>query len=249
MKLFLELNRIDNMFNRYGTKGVFLSFQDSGEANRFFNVYTADYGKIKLFARSIRKKESKLRFGTGFFFLNEIEFIEGKNYRTLTDVKIIDDYWLIRKSLMPSALAYKACQDIDLLVKDKEQDTNIWLLFTGFLKEINKKESEVGLSAYFHFVWKLFSFLGYHPEIEKCVFCRKIIKTPPFYFSASEGGAVGSCCFQKNEDAKEITETSIGLLKVFSRKELIFPNQEINNKTKKELQEIGDNYLKHLSSR
>jgi len=237
------------MFNRYKTRGIFLKSEDRGEADRILTAYTENFGKIKIFAKSIRKEESKLRFGTGFFFLNEIEFIEGKNRKTLTDVRIINSYKSIRRDLTASALAYKACEDIDALVKEGEKDDNIWRLLALFLERINQRGKEDGLSPYYHFLWKLFSFLGYHPETDRCLFCRKKIESPPFYFSAIDGGIIGFCCFQKARDPEKTGKEAIELIRVFSKRGFIFPAVNIGGGAGREVEKISEDYLKHLSSK
>ncbi len=236
------------MFSRHRTKGVFLKSQDRGESDRFFTVYTSDFGKVNLFAKSIRKRESKLRFGTSFSFLNEIEFIEGKNYKTLTDIRIIDDYKLTRKNLSACTLAHKACEDVDLLTREEEKDRNVWLLLNTFLKRINCKE-EMSISIYLCFIWKLFSFLGYKPELEQCVICSQKIKGNLFYFSAVEGGLVGPCCLEKANSPIAVTMKIIDLMKLFSKREFIFSEPEKGNHLENEIWVLSEDYLQNLSYR
>ncbi|KPJ55867.1 hypothetical protein AMJ49_06190, partial [Parcubacteria bacterium DG_74_2] len=63
---------------------------DQGEWDRIFIIYTRDFGKLKVLARAERKIKSKLRAGLELFYLSEIEFIQGKNYKTLTNAVLIE---------------------------------------------------------------------------------------------------------------------------------------------------------------
>ena len=237
------------MFNRYKTRGIFLTSKDRGESNRFLTAYTERFGKIKIFAKSIRKKESKLRFGAGFFFLNEIEFIEGRNYRTLTDIKIIDNYENVRKNLTSIAFACKACDDLNVLVKEEEKDERTWSLLENFFKDLNQNKKYLPeFMIYFRFIWKLFSFSGYNPELYHCVFCSKKIERNGIFFSFQEGGIVGNCCFQKEKDFFLVSENVIKTLRILiNEKESIISKLKIDSQTKKELENLTEKYLKHLT--
>ncbi len=238
------------MFNRYKTKGVFLVLENRGESSKFLTAYTKDFGKIKLFGKSIRKKESKLKFGAGIFILNEIEFIEGRNYRTLTDIKIIDNFKRIKKDLIKTIYAHRACEELDILTREEEKDEKIWVLLKFFLENLDQKEVPDKSLIYYYFVWNLFSLLGYAPELYNCVFCFKSIKKEPVYFSFKNGGIVGSCCFKKDGDILLISEDEIKILRILigKDKKISFNRIKIDLKTKKNLENLTKKYLNHLET-
>ena len=108
---------------------------DLREADQLFTVYTEDFGKIKVLGRAIRKINSKLRGGAGLFYLSEIEFIQGKTHKTLTDAILIDKFSNIRKDLGKLRIIYQIAAIIDKLVIKEEKDANIWEL----LSEVSRK--------------------------------------------------------------------------------------------------------------
>ncbi len=238
------------MFNRYKTESVFLTLKDRGESNKFLTAYTKDFGKIKIFAKAIRKKESKLRFGVAVFILNEIEFIEGRSYRTLTDVKILDNFKEIKKDLIKTIYAHKACEELDMLTREEEKDEEIWTLFKSFLKDLDQKEVSGKSLVYYYFIWNLFSLLGYSPELYNCVFCSKKVKKGPVYFSFKEGGITGSCCFKKEEDIFLIGEDEIKALRILieGKEKRNFKGIKISLQTKKNLENLTEKYLNSLSA-
>ncbi len=237
------------MFNRYKTESVFLTLKDRGESNKFLTAYTKDFGKINVFAKAIRKKESKLRFGASIFILNEIEFIEGKNYRTLTDVKILDNFKEIKKDLIKTIYAHKACEELDMLTREEEKDEKIWTLLKSFLKNLDQKEVSDKFLVYYCFIWNLFSLLGYSPELYNCVFCSKKIEKEPVYFSLKEGGIVGSCCFEKEENIFLIDEDEIKTLRILmeGKEKRSFRRIKISLQTKKSLENLTEKYLNYLA--
>src|SRR3989344_8727154 len=78
------------MTTYYKTKGFVLKKNDRSEADRIFTIFTDDFGKIEIRARAIRKITSKLRAGIDVFYFSEVEFIQRKNHKTLTDAVAIE---------------------------------------------------------------------------------------------------------------------------------------------------------------
>ena len=70
----------------YRTQGFILKKTDRGEADQILTIYTKDFGKLEILGKAIRKIKSKLRSGADLFYFSEIEFIQGKAYKTLTDI-------------------------------------------------------------------------------------------------------------------------------------------------------------------
>jgi DNA repair protein RecO (recombination protein O) len=217
------------MFNRYRTQAFFLKEKERGENDKIFTAYTEDFGLITLFAKGVRKKEAKLRFGTSFFSLKEIEFIEGRQYRTLTDIQIVEKYDSARKNLEKNALIVRALQEIDSLIKQEEKDEKIWKLLKSFFREINQAE-KCFLSFYFHFIWKSFSFLGYSPKLD---FCSQD-------FSSTEGGLIKQ---DFSNQGIKVSKKIIDMLRVFSEESFNFKEIEINDQEKKELKELTEKYF------
>lgn len=84
------------MTTRYKTKVFVFKKNNINESDRMFSVFSDNFGRLDIFAKAIRKPVSKLRSGIDIFFLSEIEFIQGKNRKTLTDavaVKKFDGIW------------------------------------------------------------------------------------------------------------------------------------------------------------
>lgn len=80
------------MFVHHRTKAIVLKKVDRKEADQLFTLYTEDFGKLTVLGRAIRKISSKLRSGIEIFYLSEIEFIQGKAYKILTDAVLIEKF-------------------------------------------------------------------------------------------------------------------------------------------------------------
>ena len=190
------------MFTHYRTQGFFLKKEEQGEANRLFTVFTRDFGKLKIFGRAIRKIKSKLRAGSEIFSLSEIEFIQGKAYKTLTDTVLIDRFKNIKENPEKLETALQIAKALDSFLGEEEKDDEIWQLLKETLQRLNDYPLQtIGHSLIYHyFFWNLVSILGYKPELYHCSVCQKKLFPRNLYFSSKEGGVICESCFQKMDE-------------------------------------------------
>jgi len=165
------------MFVHYRAYGLIFKKEDRAEADQLFTVYTKDFGKLEILGRAIRKISSKLRSGAEIFYLSEIEFIQGKTHKTLTDAILIEKFENLKNNLNKLKIAYKISQVLDNLVSGQEPDEKIWQLLNETFGKLNKLEiSNLKLELlYYYFFWNLVSLLGYRPEISNCTIQGKKI--------------------------------------------------------------------------
>lgn len=156
----------------YRTQGFFLKKSAKGETDESFVIYTKNFGKLKILGKAIRKITSKLRGGAELFYLSDIEFIQGKTRKTLTDAALIDNFKNIRQNLEKLRSAYQIVGVLDELVSKEEKDEQIWGLLLEVLEKLNNSCLTAGRGKleiiYYYFFWNLVSLLGYKPEINNC---------------------------------------------------------------------------------
>ena len=182
----------------YRTLGLIIKKQDRGEADQVFTVYTKDFGKLEILGKAIRKIKSKLRGGTELFYLSEIEFIQGKTFKTLTDAILINRSPLLRGELERLEAAYKIAELSDKFIEGEERDEKIWELLNRVFQEINNLQTAVSnlQLLYCYFLWNFLSLLGYQPELYTCFVCQQKLTPGKLYFVPKEGGIVCASCFR-----------------------------------------------------
>jgi len=187
------------MFIHYRTEGIVLKEVERGEADRLLTIYTKDFGKIEVFGKAIRKINSKLRSGIQLNCFSEIEFIEGKFHKTLTDSIIIDKFSRIKQSPAKLKIAYRIGETADELLKKEEKDERIWKLISTVFRLLDKSDLDNDQLAviYYFFFWNLISILGYKPELYFCASCRKKLKSVQLHFNCLEGGVICPDCLKK----------------------------------------------------
>lgn len=241
------------MFTHYRTKGIFLKQEGKGEADQLLTVFSEDFGKIEVLGRAVRKITSKLRSGADIFYLSEIEFIQGKNYKTLTDALVIEKFENIRNNPEKLETAYRIVEILDFLTGYEEQDQKIWKLLRENLDFLNNLIIQPfnHLSFYFFF-WQLISILGYYPELYHCSVCGKKLLPEIFYFSPKDGGVVCWQCFKNFEaeskkQAEEIKVNTVKVLRLLPQKPIrAFVKIKLEKKEMENLERISELYLDFL---
>lgn len=234
------------MFIHYRTQGIIIEKEDRGEADQLLTIYTKDFGKLEILGKAIRKISSKLRSGVDLFYLSEIEFIQGKTYRTLTDSILIEKFEQIRTDLKRLKIAHNISDFLDKLVNFQEQDEKIWQL----LNESFKKLKDCSLLTvncsliYYYFFWRLLSILGYQPEIYHCPSCQRKLIPEKLYFSPKEGGVICQNCFKEKKSGKEIKTETIKILRViFEGNWQILLKLKMNQTYLNSIKDISEEYL------
>lgn len=234
----------------YRTPGFVLRKIDFGEADRFYEIFTKEFGKIELLAKGVRKISSKLKSCLEPFGLIELEFIQGRRYRTLTDVWQKRPFSSLRDELGRMQLAFAINVLPAKLLKGEEKDEAVWQLLEETFKRLDSPSFAKGPKAdtyhliYYYFFWHFVSLLGYAPELQKCGRCLREITPSKLFFMASEGGVLCSSCKRRGEAEEGLSLNTLKLLRLILRKDwLLLRRVKVSPQDLEELAAVSGNYL------
>lgn len=206
------------MFTYHRTKGFILATTDVGESNQLLTVFSRDFGKIDILGRAIRKTPAKLRSGAQLFYLVNLEFIEGRTYKTLTDVLPENKFINVRHSLGRLSYAYKMAEAVCETTASEEEDQKMFSLIDEVFIVLNqealtRREAQL---LHLYFEWKLLGLAGYDPELFLCLRCSKKINPGRIFFDAKRGGLAHGGCFSAppKESTIQIAENEIKILRL-----------------------------------
>lgn len=198
----------------YRTQGFIFKKEDRLEADCWLTVFTQDFGRIVILARALRKINSKLRSQSPLFSFLEIEFVQGKNRKTLTDARIIIDFPSTKREPEKLKVAYKMASVFEESIKGEEQDAllldHIKESFALLEKEDSLKADAVGE----YFFWNLMAILGYAPELKKCVVCAGALVENQLYFSYQDGGILCASCARVKKGIDKISGDVIKIIRL-----------------------------------
>lgn len=244
------------MTTRYKTRAFVFKKNNINESDRIFSVFTNDFGRLDIFAKAIRKTVSKLRSGIDIFFMSEIEFIQGKNKKTLTDAAIIEKFDNVPQDLEKFKIANGIGEILDNFIKGEEKDENLFNLLNEVFYKLNDHNLKIGkyVLVYYYFLWNILSLLGYRPETHKCSTCRLALNPYNIYFSNKVGGIVCKKClgqegYHQSLQTQKINSDTVKILRLILKKEWqVVSKLKIGASSQKLFEDISDNYYSYILS-
>lgn len=236
------------MFSKHRTEGFLFKEKDFREADRIYSFFTKDFGRIDLLGKGARKIKSKLRGYLVLFDIVEVEFVQGKLYKTLTDANSLQRFSRVRKDPERLKVAFKISKLMDSFLKGEEREEKIFSLIKETFSFLNRiyLPDILKETSYYYFLWKFLSLIGYKPNLEKCPLCSKK-NFSPIYFSAKEGGIICQKCFQKEKGGRIISQETLKLLRIILGKDLnFFKKIKIEERYLKELEVVSQEYLEAI---
>jgi DNA repair protein RecO (recombination protein O) len=230
---------------KYRTKGFVFKKDERAESDQTFAVFTKDFGKLDLKAKAIRKITSKLRADIDIFYLSEVEFIQGKNSKTLIDavkIKRFDDIILNFQKLK---VAHQIADTLENFIKGQEKDEETFNL----IKEIFDNLSDRVLIknyqlAFQYFFWNFVSLQGYHLQVQNCAVCQAKLNPYGVYFSAKDGGIVCKNCSITDKFSKKINSDIVKILRLILKKDWqTISKLKIEPASQKLLEDISQNAI------
>ena len=85
------------MHHIYHTEGIILGSKSSGEAGKYYSIFTRDLGLIYATAQGVRKMSSKLRYVLQDFAYVKVDLVAGKNIFRVTTASKTNDLEHITK--------------------------------------------------------------------------------------------------------------------------------------------------------
>jgi len=234
---------------KYKTKGFVFKKNNINDSDRIFSVFTDDFGRLDIFAKAIRKTVSKLRSGIDIFFMSEIEFIQGKSRKTLTDAAMIEKFDNIRQDLEKFTTANRIGEILDNFIKGEEKDEEIFILLNEVMEKLNSQNGSDGTTRqqliFYYFLWNFFSIQGYRSEVQKCAGCHEKLNPYNIYFSGKEGGIICKKCLGRDKFCQKINSDIVKILRLILSKDWqTLSRLKVEQPSQKLLSEVSENAIR-----
>jgi DNA repair protein RecO (recombination protein O) len=214
----LSVIRKTNMEKTYNTQGIVLLKKDWRENDSFFVIYARDYGKLKLHGVGMKKIKSKLAGQLATPGVIDLMIAKAKTQDKIAGAFLREKFGL---NLETDYKFY--CLLLEIIEKgtrEGQADEALWQLIVKSINWLisakNNDEKKVVIEF---FIFKLMNLLGYKPEVEACVGCRKTIGLE--FFNFWENGLMCADCLSKIKDKIQqikLTPATVDALKLFYQK-------------------------------
>ncbi len=156
------------MHQIYTTEGFVLQGLPFGEANRFYYLFTKDFGLITASAQGIRHLKSKLRYSLNDFSYSSFSLVKGKNMWRITGAeRKVDFLAMLRNDRKKFAIFSRAVSLLKRLIHGEEKNEKLFSLFYAGSKELLDGQFGDEELKNFEclFVLRILQSLGYFGEV------------------------------------------------------------------------------------
>lgn len=147
----------------YHTRGLILGSVPTGEANRFYKIFTEELGLVGASAQSIREGKSKLRYGLQDFSWVFVDLVRGKEVWRITSAREEELASTLKSDSKILKVFARACSLVLRLVHGEERDDVLFAeltRFSSFLEQEKPPEDLLVLCEVL-IALRILSILGY----------------------------------------------------------------------------------------
>ena len=175
------------------TLAFILGRYNVNDLDRFFSLYTSRYGKLKGFAKSVRRPLSKLAPHLELGLLSQVTLARGRRGWQLIGAQNINSFTVLRADYHKLTIALQALKMVDLVTREESPDKNLFQLLITLFKALNqpetKNETELTLLGMM-FQWQVLRALGVTPRLKHCLGCRRALGDQEVSWLTSERAGV-----------------------------------------------------------
>ena len=147
------------MIKTYKTVGLILNQKNFFEADRLLTVFTKDFGRLRLLAKSVRKLTSRKRGHLELFSQVKIVCAKGKNLDLITEAETVNNFPVLRRNLNRVRIAYLLCELVNDLTAENQEHDDVYQLLLNNLLLLDSSSAPQNLI--FNFEKSLLELLGF----------------------------------------------------------------------------------------
>ena len=212
------------------SEAICLRVQDYHESSKLVTFFTLERGKVSCLAKGARRLRSKFGAALDIFAQSRIIYYshETRTLLTLSDAELVHSFSSL--ALRPERfLAAEQMAEFALrVIQPLDPSPQLYRLLLNYLSTIESfslpppssllpPHSSLLTPPYpalvCSFLLKAASFLGFRPELRRCLICRRPIEGPrPAYFDAERGGIVCPRCAGENPSGTRLDPARLDTL-------------------------------------
>jgi DNA repair protein RecO (recombination protein O) len=196
----------------YKTPALVLRQRKLGDADKILTLYSATNGKLDVVARGVRKTKSRMAGHVEPLTQATFMLAKGKTLDVVTQVETVESFQDVRDDLDRLSRGLYCAELLDKFTEPHEPSFPLYRLLLDTLRRLARRD-DVDTSVRFYEM-ALLNALGYRPELEACVTCRRPLEPATNYWSAGAGGAVCPSCRSEESAVRPLSPNAIKLLRL-----------------------------------
>jgi DNA repair protein RecO (recombination protein O) len=188
----------------YQTQGVILKQTKLGEFDKIITIYTPEFGKLRAVAKGACRPKSKLGGNIEPLTHSLMLLAKGRNLDIVTQSQTINSFLALKNDLWRMACGLYVLELIDAFTIESAENRLLFELLLDSLHQLS--EPDINETALRYFELHLLSYLGYRPQLHRCVTCDSPLKPQVNFFSPNKGGLTCPACNSEENSRYEQIE-------------------------------------------
>jgi len=244
----------------YKTQGVILKQTKLGEFDKIVTIYTPEFGKLRAVAKGACRPRSKLGGNIEPLTHSLMLLAKGRNLDIVTQSQTINGFLTLKSDLWRMACGLYVLELIDSFTVEGGENRQLFDLLLDILGRLSEPDSNETALRYFEL--HLLHYLGYRPQLRRCVSCDSPLRPVVNFFNSSKGGLLCPHCHSEENHRYEQIETisrrpsfplSVDALKVLrlwqSCDYVSSKRVKVNPELSKELEHLLSEYIRYIAQR
>jgi DNA repair protein RecO (recombination protein O) len=192
----------------YRTQGIILKQTKLGESDKIVTIYTPEFGKLKAVAKGACRPWSKLGGNVEPLTYSLMLLAKGRNLDIITQSQTVNGFLALKNDLWRMACGFYILELIDSFTVEGGENRPLFDLLLDILNQLGEPDSNETVLRYFEL--HLLHYLGYRPQLRRCVNCDSPLKPVVNLFSPSKGGLLcPDCSFEEANRSEQIEPASL----------------------------------------
>ena len=185
--------------------GIIIAENNSNDFDKMVTMLTPNLGKIGCSARGARRTKSQLLSGTQFLCFGEYMLFKGGDTYSINSCETIEVFYNIRTDLDKLLYASHITKIINDVTTENQNSYNILKLFLNTLYAISETDKNLDFLVSV-FKMRLMKILGFRPNVDECVCCKK--KENLTFFSFKDNGFKCENCARQDTGCFAFSEAT-----------------------------------------
>jgi len=192
---------------------ICLRVQDYMESSKLVTLYSPEQGRVNCIARGARRLKSKFGAALDLFAVSRVIYYwrETTSLYNLSDAELVRPFPPLAQLPERFLAAEQMAEFVLRTAQPHDPHPDVYRLLLTNLTTLETAKSGFAMRVC-SFLLKASSFLGFRPELRRCLICRKTLNgSTAVYFDAGRGGTICPACAGERRDMAEprdMTQTS-----------------------------------------
>ncbi len=229
-------------------EAVVLRHSDWGEADRLLTLFSRERGKLRCIAKGVRRLRSRKAGHLEPFTRAALMLARGRDFWLVTQAETLDAYLPLREDLVRTGYAAYVIELVDRFTYDEGENRGLFALLVDTLQRIDTLEDAFLAVRYFEL--HLLDFVGFRPELFRCVIGGEEIRPQDQFFSAQQGGVICPNCASRARGAHPVSLDTLKYMRHLQRSS--YPEAaraQLSPPVQREMEALLQHYITYVLER